>query len=129
WTSTPPTYGFSPHGTTARPWLPQPRSWEQYSAAVQGGDPGSMLSLYRAALHLRPAAHGPLHWLDAGPDVVAFRRGEQFSCVVNLGTEPVPIPDGADVLLASAELAEGALPAGTAVWLRPETRPEVETSR
>jgi alpha-glucosidase len=130
WTAKPPTYGFSPLGTL-KPWLPQPSTWAQYSVAAEEADPRSMLSLYRAALRLRPQAQGPLRWLDDDPDVLAFRRGDAFSCVINLGTEPVAIPDGTEVLLASDELAERALPADTAVWLRsepPPTRTEVETA-
>jgi len=128
WTAKPPTYGFSPIGTL-KPWLRQPSTWAQYSVAVQEADPGSMLALYRAALRLRPLA---LQWVDDNPDVLAFRRGDAFSCVINLGAEPAAIPDGTDVLLASDELAERALPPDTAVWLRsepPPTRTEVETSQ
>jgi hypothetical protein len=43
----------------------------------------------------------------------------------------VAIPEQSEILLASGELAEGAVPTDTAVWLRTERYPtltEVETS-
>ncbi|HEY3407308.1 MAG TPA: hypothetical protein VGK53_03960 [Propionicimonas sp.] len=36
---------------------------------------------------------------------------------MNLGAEPVALPQGATLLLASTELIEGQLPSDTAVWL------------
>ena len=133
WAPDTPTYGFSPADTTSRPWLPQPNTWASYSAAAQVNDPASMLSLYRAALRIRRSQTGPMQWLDQGAGVLAFRRDNGFSCVVNLGAEPVALPEQSEVLLASGELAEGALPTDTAVWLRakrhPTTLTEVETSR
>ena len=88
--------------------------------AAQEGDPGSMLELYRAALVLRRdlgLGIGDLTWVDAGPDVVAFRRGDGFECRVNLGATPMELPADAEVLLASGDVASGVLPTDTAVWL------------
>ena len=86
-----------------------------------------MLSLYRAGLRIRrEAPWGPeshLHWLPSTDDVLAFGRGERFACIVNFGPQPVELPAGADVLVASDELEGGALPQDTTVWLsRPESR-------
>jgi hypothetical protein len=50
--------------------------------------------------------------------VLAFARGEDFTCVVNFGPDPVDLPSGACVLLASSELQGGALPHDSTVWLR-----------
>jgi alpha-glucosidase len=50
--------------------------------------------------------------------VLAFARGDRFTCIVNFGPEPVELPSGADVLIASNELEGGALPPDTTVWLR-----------
>ena len=95
-----------------------------------------MLSLYRRALRLRRAlpglgAHGVqgaagLHWLDLGPDVIAFRRAGGLVCVLNTGAAPVGLPAGR-VLLSSLALDGGGLdggvldggflPADAAVWL------------
>lgn len=121
WTRTGSSLGFGPDGGAAS-WLPQPADWPGYSVQAQDGDPGSMLTLYRRALHLRrdlDALHTEdLTWLDLGGDgVLAFARGTGFACVVNLGTAPVPLPAGATVLLASGP-ADGAVGPDTAVWLR-----------
>ena len=119
WTRDPESYGFSPAGSP-EPWLPQPRDWAELSVAAQEGDPGSMLELYRAALVLRRdlgLGIGDLTWVDAGPDVVAFRRGDGFECRVNLGATPMELPADAEVLLASGDVASGVLPTDTAVWL------------
>jgi alpha-glucosidase len=120
WTRTGTSLGFGPDGGSA-PWLPQPTSWRDCSVQAQDGDPDSMLNLYRHALRLRgdlDALHGEdLTWLDLGGDgVLAFARGTGFACVVNLGTAPVPLPDGATVLLTSGP-ADGVVGPDTAVWL------------
>jgi alpha-glucosidase len=49
--------------------------------------------------------------------VIAFARGAGFSCFVNFGREPVDLPAGAHVLIASSELEGGALPPDTTAWL------------
>ena len=61
---------------------------------------------------------GAFQWVPSAPSVLAFSRGERFSCFVNFGPEPASLPEGADVLIASDELEGGALPADTTVWLR-----------
>jgi hypothetical protein len=48
---------------------------------------------------------------------VAFARGDGFACIVNFGPDPVQLPAGAHVLLASDDLEGGALPQDTTVWL------------
>ncbi len=121
WTSDGSSYGFGPDGGEA-PWLPQPVGWGDVSAAAQDGDPSSSLELYRTALAVR-AAHpalgdGSLAWVDAGADALAFTREPGFGCWVNLGPEPLPLPAGAAVLVASGPLAGGALPTDTAAWLQ-----------
>lgn len=123
-------FGFGPQDS--RPWLPMPTEWARYRREVQRRDPGSTLELYTAALELRRSAidqDTDLAWVDAGADVLAFRRGSDFACAVNLGAEAVEIP--ADVLAPAARelLASGplrredgalVLPADTAVWLAPQ---------
>ncbi|MFK0220125.1 glycoside hydrolase family 13 protein [Streptomyces vinaceus] len=105
------------------PWLPQPEGWGGYAADRQGGDPDSMLTLYRTALGLRRAAGGfgggSLAWLPAPPGVLAFARPDGLVCVVNLSGAPVPLPAHTSLLLSSSALdAAGLLPQDTAVWLR-----------
>jgi alpha-glucosidase len=117
WAGSEPPYGFS---TTPRTWLPMPPDWAGLTVEAQGADPGSMLSLYRAALALRtssPAFGGPaLEWVAAEDGCLAFRRPGGLVCLVNLSGGPVPLPEGR-VLLASADTADGTLPGDAAVWL------------
>jgi alpha-glucosidase len=120
WSGAAPPFGFSPNG--AAPWLPQPADFATVAVEAQERDPGSMLSLYRAALALRRAhpalGDGAFAWLPSDPGVLAFSRGAGLSCWVNLSGAPVALPPDARVLLASGPLAaEGALPPDTAVWL------------
>jgi alpha-glucosidase len=120
WSGDAPPYGFGPGATT---WLPQPADWGPLSVAAQTGDPASVLELYRTALRLRrdteALGDGTLRFRDdLGPDVVAFDRSPGFTCVVNMGAEPVALPAGRQVLLASTSPAPaGLLPVDAAVWL------------
>jgi alpha-glucosidase len=117
-----------------RSWLPQPASWPLSSVAVQTGDPGSFLTLYRSALRLRrtsPAlGAGTMTWLTAppdllegAPDLLAFTREPGFTFAANLGRSPVAAPPHSEVLLASEPAVaavlrlHGELPPGTAAWL------------
>ena len=122
WSGTRPPYGFSPEGSVADPWLPQPDDWAGLTAEAETGDPGSMLELYREALRLRrltPAlGGGPLTWLDLPEGVLGFTRDPGFACVVNVTGAHVAMPEGYDILLTSDDLdAEGRLPAATSAWL------------
>ncbi|MBX9246412.1 glycoside hydrolase family 13 protein [Actinotalea ferrariae] len=129
WTRGGTTFGFGPDGG-APAWLPQPAGWGEVSVEAQQHDDASMLSLYRRVLATRRAEralHGDtFRWLDTldgavlGDDVLAFSRGD-VACVVNLGTEDAPLPDGARILLASEPGVPDAprrLPTDTSVWLR-----------
>jgi alpha-glucosidase len=118
WSGTAPSYGFS---TRTGTWLPMPEGWGPLTAAAQDADPGSMLSLYRAALALRrtsdAAAGESLEWLPAPEGCLAFRRPGGLVCLLNLSGAGVPLPEG-EVLLASADVSAGTLPEDAAVWLR-----------
>jgi alpha-glucosidase len=134
------TFGFSPAGG-APPWLPVPDGWGAYSVEAAEADPASTLHLCRAALALRRRLHADgvlgaddaVTWnLDRGR-LVAWRsspaaecvvagsgpvdlRG-RFALVVAMGDGAVPLP-ACDVLLTSAPLDAGRLPADTAAWVR-----------
>jgi alpha-glucosidase len=121
WSGSRPPFGFSPNGASASPWLPQPAEWASLTVEAETGDPRSMLELYRRALairHDRPElGDGPMEWLEAPADALAFRRGEGFACVVNVSAEPVTPPSGARPLLVSAPLTDtGAVPVDAAAW-------------
>jgi alpha-glucosidase len=119
WTTSGPSLGFG----AAAGWLPQPQTWSGLSVEAQDGDPESMLSLYRSALRLRrslPAlgagSGADVRWLELGDDVVAFSREPGFTFVLNLGSEPVGLPEG-ELLLASRPLVEGRLPGDASGWV------------
>ena len=68
--------------------------------------------------HSRRSATATCAWIPSSDSVLAFARGERFTCLVNFGPDPVDLPAGATVLLASSELEGGALPHDSTVWLR-----------
>jgi alpha-glucosidase len=116
WEADEPAAGFSPSGKS---WLPQPESWGSYARDTQRGVPGSTLELYTAAIAARrehSLATGEIEWLDAAPDVIAFRSGD-LTIVANTGATPVPLPAG-HIVVASGEMGEKVLPGDTTVWLR-----------
>ena len=120
WEGDRPPYGFSPDGADA-PWLDQPAGWAALTMAAESRDPSSMLALYRAGLRLRRSApwgdQVSINWLSDSDASFAFARGGRFICLVNFGPEPVPLPSGVELLIASSELEGGAVPADTTVWL------------
>jgi alpha-glucosidase len=122
WRGAQPPFGFSPPDGGVRPWLPQPSQWRELTVEMQAGRAGSMLELYRSALHIRRAqpglGDGPMTWLPSADGVLAFDRGGRVRCVVNLSSQPVPLPEHAGLLLASGPLDAGLLPPDCAVWLR-----------
>ncbi len=117
WTRTGPSLGFGRGGA----WLPQPPSFADQAVEAQTGDPDSTLTLYRAALRLR-RRHRPdddeLEWCgDDGSHALHFRRSNGWSCLVNLGPDPVAPPPG-EVLLTSQRLIDGRVAADTTIWTR-----------
>jgi len=115
WTVDGPSFGFGGDGAH----LPQPAWFREVAVEAQDGVEGSMLELYRAALALRRRLHTDpeLAWHEEGAGVLHFARSGGWHVVLNLGTEPAPLPAG-EVLLASAPLRDGALPPDAAAWLR-----------
>ena len=126
WSGSERPFGFSPDGATGTLWLDeQPAGWSRMTVEAEQGDPASMLELYRSALRLRHREEAlstdreQLHWLSSPPDVLAFRRGHAFGCVLNFGAAPAELPAHTEILLASGPLdPDGTLPSDTAVWLR-----------
>lgn len=125
WSAGAPGLGFSPTGAT---WLPQPASWARYALDAQQGVEGSTYETYRAALRVRRENHlgsGSLAWVDApgvgGGDVLAFLNRDVL-VLTNFGSDPVALPAGAEVLLASGDVVsdggETLVPTDTTVWAR-----------
>jgi len=118
WAGSAPPYAFSGNGVSA--WLEQPPDWGPLTVEAQNGDPDSTLNLYRRGLRLRREAPwgevATLDWLPTRDEVIAFTRGPFFS-LTNFGPEPVPLPPGTELLLASSNLEGGAVPEDTTVWL------------
>jgi alpha-glucosidase len=117
WSGDAPPYGFGPG--RGQPWLPQPLDWADRTVAAERADPGSTLAFYRAALaarreHARDAPEA-VELIDAGAEVLAFRRG-RLTVVLNAGLDAVELAAG-EVVLASADLVSGLLPADAAAWL------------
>ena len=133
WSGEARPFGFSPAGATEMPWLTQPTHWADLTVERQATDPDSMLNLYREALRLRREeaglGDGPLTWLAAEPDVLAFARGDRFLSITNLSSDPLPLPPHTAVLLASADLADGHLPPDATAWLRPDRTEPTEPAR
>ncbi|MGW2031024.1 alpha-amylase family glycosyl hydrolase [Streptomyces sp. NPDC001811] len=121
----------SPYGFSEAPpedcWFPPPDDWAPLTVDAQHRDPGSVLSLYRAALRLRrahpPRRTGGLRLL--GPESgewLGFDRGPGLRCLVNFGPAALPLDPADEVLLSSEPLHGHLLPPDTTVWLRPGPR-------
>jgi alpha-glucosidase len=127
WAKDRPSLGFGP---TDRTWLPQPTVYGRYAVDQQDGVAGSTLELYRRLLAVRRRLGlglGKLAWVpELGPDTVAFRNSGPVTSecgdvlvVANLGTKPVALPSGAEILVASGPLDDsGRVPCDTTVWAR-----------
>ncbi len=117
WHSDASGLGFGP---SAQTWLAQPDGYRELAVDRQAGVAGSTLEFYRTALRLRREHRlglGTLQWSDVfGPDTVAFTREGGFTSITNLGPEPVRLPDGAEILLASGDLRSD-LGQDQTVWL------------
>jgi len=63
-----------------------------------------------------PLARGERGPAAERPGVLAFTRDPGVACLVNLSDEPVALPPGASVLVASVPVA-GTVPVDGAAWL------------
>jgi alpha-glucosidase len=116
WTATGPSLGFG----SGPAHLPQPAAFAELSVERQRGDETSTLAFYTRAIaeRRRLQTAETLEWLDDAPaDVVAFTRPGGWTSITNFGEEPVPLPAGR-VVVASAPLPDGQLPADTTAWIQ-----------
>jgi alpha-glucosidase len=119
WSDCVAPYGFSPGGSSARPWLPQPPHWSSHTAELQAADPNSFLRLYRSAVRARRPLWenaGPVEWMPAPAGVLAFARGGA-QCWVNTGADDVELPGNFTVALSSTPGVTRWVPPDTAVWV------------
>jgi alpha-glucosidase len=102
-----PGHGF----TTGEPWLPFVDAAETLNAQAQAEDPRSVLSLTRRLAELRATTPdlqtGAQETFDAGPDILAWRRGG-WTAAVNFALEPRPAAVGGTIRISSdPDRAEG----------------------
>ncbi|WP_309081370.1 glycoside hydrolase family 13 protein [Zhihengliuella sp.] len=107
WIADAPAYGFSGPEGGEEPWLPQPESFARYAADQQEDVPGSTLELYRELISVRAdrgLGTGSLAWHELNaPDagILAYTNGSVV-VVANMGGEPIELPAGEPLLLASS---------------------------
>jgi alpha-glucosidase len=122
WRARQPSFGFGPGPAT---WLPQPADWEHYALDRQQCLLSSTYQMYCVALTMRRhlgLGRGALHWLDLGPDVLAFRNGDLLA-VANLGDTPVALPGTVRVGHSSSVPTDHtSVPPDTTVWALPSGR-------
>ncbi len=115
WATDGPSFGFGAGSAH----LPQPAWFGPLSVQAQDHDPASTLRMYRQALgwrrRLRTAER--LEWMPAvNAQVLHFARPGGWQSVTNFGPVAVPLPHGT-VVVASAHLADGLLPADATAWI------------
>jgi len=116
-------FGFSTNASLKpeQAWLPQSSWWGTYAVDTQDGVEGSTLSMYRKALAIRKGEEGlgdgPMEWIEAGTDVVAFARPGNFACYINFGAA-IELPSSSQILVASGPISGHTLPTDTAAWVR-----------
>ncbi|ADD43352.1 glycoside hydrolase family 13 protein [Stackebrandtia nassauensis] len=124
WHGDRPPFGFGPDDSTT-PWLPQPEAWARLTVAAQQHDPDSTLTMYQQATRLRQTdsdlTGDDFAWKPAPSGVLAFTRGQRFTCAVNFGPTAVPLDQlnlPENPLLCSTPIDDDALPANAAIWSR-----------
>jgi alpha-glucosidase len=109
--------------TTGEPWLPLIAEADTLNVETQAADPRSTLSFARRVAALRAATPalqlGAQRTLDAGPDVLAWERGDgELIAAVNFARAPRPLAlagDAALVLSSDPDRAEGEVALGDLV--------------
>jgi len=117
WEKDATAFGFN---TTGESWMPQPSVFGSLARDQQNGTPGSTLELYKHLLALR-AQHslgrGTIEWIENTYDGVVALTNNGIAVVTNVDHAPVALPDG-DILMATGDLVDGALPRDTTAWVK-----------
>ena len=116
WNAQADYFGFS----TGASHLPQPAWFKDYAVNVQSGKAESALSTYQRALKLRKelVCEELITWHETGnAEVLHFSRPNGWNCLINFEGSDYVIPQG-EILLSSAPITGGMLPAGTTVWIK-----------
>jgi alpha-glucosidase len=118
WSGSASPFGFSDGG---RPWLPMPPEFAAMTVEAEEAYADSTLWLYRRALALRrqltELQAEAFEWLPSPAGCLTFRRGQNLLVRLNAGAVAAPLPAG-EVLLSSAPLVNGLLPADATAWVR-----------
>jgi len=107
--------GFSETGAS---WLPQPSSYQGLARDQQFNVAGSTLEFYKAALQLRTElklGEGSFDWVNQG-ELLSYKNGGTL-VMHNFSETAQQLPKG-ELLLASAEVLDGLLPAHASCYLR-----------
>ena len=117
------SFGFSPAGTTAPPWLPQPSDLGTWSAESEEVDPDSVLAFYRAAIARRREVFptvGAFEFVDTPTGMVGFRHGD-VTVLLNMTDSPLATPPAVHGRLVISSRGghddAAVVPPDTAVWL------------
>lgn len=118
WCAEAPAFGFNDTGAS---WLPQPDGYARYAVDRQRDRADSTLSLYRHLLKLRREHRlgcGKLVWEAAPRGDVLMLTNADIRVMLNLGDEPLALPDGRVIARSLPEAAaDGRLAGNAAVWL------------
>jgi alpha-glucosidase len=122
WSGSSPNFG---NGSGKPTHLPQPEWFKDYTVESEQGKEGSTLEMYKKALKLRRellrGSEEDLEWVKDKEDaeVLHFKRQGGWEVIMNFdASEPVEIPQGAEVLVQSGELEGGKVGKETTVWLK-----------
>ncbi|MGA8545575.1 MAG: glycoside hydrolase family 13 protein [Mycobacterium sp.] len=118
WDGDAPPFGFSASHDT---WLPMPPDWAALTVERQLGETDSTLTFFRQALELHRSraefTGNRVESLPAPRGTLLFERGDHgLRCALNASKRPLSLPDG-ELILTSAPLVDGKLPANAAAWL------------
>jgi alpha-glucosidase len=94
------------------------KNFKGLSAEIQENPTESMLNYYRKAIAMRKelCVNEEIEFVDAPKGVIGFKRGVNWSVFTNFNETPVALPSG-KVLISSAPIANGQIPASATVWL------------